>query len=135
MVVEAVEWRLPLAEDLHQRVSFDDGGQVTNVAFLTGDPMGFDFTGQPVYREFGVGLNLAAASEDDRRIVLVSGPVDIGWGCYSKSYGDSRPVLYRTGEPFSRTVKPGEDHWELEIPEEVIADMRKDLAAAKKASD
>jgi hypothetical protein len=124
MVVEAVEWRLPNVHD--QEVAFNDAGKVTWLHVVDLRP-----GGGTIYQ-----INLGAASEDDRRIVLVSGPVDIHWAWYSKSHGGgSMPVLYHRGEPFSRTVKPGEDHWELEIPEELIADMRKDLAAAKKASD
>jgi hypothetical protein len=122
MVVEAVEWRLPNVHD--QEVVFDDAGKVTWLHVCQ------PFSGRTIHQ-----FDLGAASEDDRRIVLVSGPVDICWAPYIKPEDGYMPELKLRGEPFRRIVKPGEDHWELEIPEELVADMRKVLAAAKKAGD
>lgn len=113
-VVEGVEWLSPGAP--HQQVEFDDAGQVTQLSCAKKG-------------ELTPTLSLVGASADDRRIVLMNGPVDVQW-----APGLPSPEALNT-EPAIRMVKPGEDHWELEIPEELIADMRKVLAAAKKAGD
>ena len=114
VVVEGVEWRSPGATD--QQVEFDDAGQVTQLACAKKG-------------EWTPTLSLVGASADDRRIVLMNGPVDVQWAA-----GLPSPEALNT-EPASRTVKPGEDHWELEIPEELIARMREVLADAKKAGN
>lgn len=121
-VVEAVEWRLPNVHD--QEVVFDDAGKVTWLQVSQ------PFSGRTIHR-----FNLGAASEDDRRIVLVSGPVDICWAPYVKPEDGSMPELKLRGEPFRRIVKPGEDHWELEIPEELIGKMRNALPRIMSVGD
>ena len=126
LVVEGAEWRMPRLQDQH--VEFNNAGKITYLSFLEN---GTD-------KVAASGLDLHAASDDDRRIVLMDGPVDLQWTPFFWGEGGVNTkftdVIPRP-EPFRRTVKQGEDHWELEIPEELIADMRKVLAAAKKAGD
>jgi hypothetical protein len=112
VVVEAVEWRSPGAPD--QQVEFDDAGQVTHLSYSKKG-------------ELTPTLSLVGASADDRRIVLMNGPVDVQW---APGFPSAATLITETE---SRMVKPGEDHWELEIPEELIALMREVLADAKKA--
>ena len=126
LVVEGAEWRMPRLQDQH--VVFDNAGKITYLSVLE---HGTDKVAAP-------GLDLHAASEDDRRIVLMDGPVDIRWTPYfdgQETFNSDVEKLIPRPEPFRRTVMQGEDHWELEIPEELVADMRKVLAAAKKAGD
>ena len=133
-VVENMEWRSPRAHD--QCVVFDDTGKVTGLTFLKPAPIGFAPAGAKAYEVVGPYLDLGAASDDDRRLVLMNGPVDMRWtaSVTGEEYTEAANRWPRT-ESFRRTVKPGEDHWELEIPEELIADMRKMLAARKSTSD
>jgi hypothetical protein len=134
-VVENMEWRSPRAHD--QAVVFDDGGKVTGLTLLNPAPMiGFAPGGAKGYEVVGPYLDLGAASDDDRRVVLMTGPVDVRWiaSVAGEEYTEAANRWPRT-ESFRRTVTPGEDHWELDVPEELIADMRRMLAARKSAGD
>jgi hypothetical protein len=117
MVVEAVEWQSPGMPD--QQVEFDDAGQVTQLSFSS--------TKRDMWTP---SLSLAGASADDRRIVLMNGPVDLQWAPLVP--GGAVPDMELA---IRRIVKPGEDHWELEIPEKLITEMREVLADAKKAGN
>ena len=117
MVVEAVEWQSPGMPD--QQVEFDDAGQVTQLSFSS--------TKRDMWTP---SLSLAGASADDRRIVLMNGPVDLQWAPLVP--GGAVPDMELA---IRRIVKPGEDHWELEIPEELIARMREALADVKEAGN
>jgi hypothetical protein len=113
VVVEAVEWQSPGMPD--QQVEFDDAGQVTQLSFRN---------------MWTPSLSLAGASADDRRIVLMNGPVDLQWAPLVP--GGAVPDMELA---IRRIVKPGEDHWELEIPEELIARMREALADVKETGN
>ena len=117
VVVEAVEWQSPGMPD--QQVEFDDAGQVTQLSFSS--------TKRDMWTP---SLSLAGASADDRRIVLMNGPVDLQWAPLVP--GGAVPDMELA---IRRIVKPGEDHWELEIPEELIAWMREALADVKEAGN
>jgi len=131
VVVEALEWRLPKVRQ--QQLVFDQTGRLTHLAFFTREPLGRLVLGDERYDQAAPYLNLGGASEDDRRIVLLSGPVDVCLTPYLKPEDGSIPEWMSHVEPLCRIVEPGEDRWELEIPEELIARMREVLADAKKA--
>jgi hypothetical protein len=129
-LVEDVIWQKPWVD---QEIVFDWMGQATKC--LVVPRMGIagpDARWGPVSQ-----FDLGSASEDDRRIGLMSGPVEIDWMPVFKSAGKSTSEAEKLVPlpSLRRTVNPGEDHWELEVPEGLIADMRKVLAARNGAGD
>jgi hypothetical protein len=130
-LVEDVIWLMPWCD---QEVVFDWMGQATKCSLVVPGMgiAGSDARWGPV-SEFDLG----SASEDDRRIGLMSGPIEIDWMPEFKSAGKSTSEAEKLVPlpPLRRTVNPGEDHWELDVPEELIAGMRKVLAARKGAGD
>jgi hypothetical protein len=117
--------------------------------------LGFDqTTGQPtwlsIFNSQGLqtkSLDLRNVVEGEREVFLFSGPVGLRFRLYARSNLRGTIVSsyawvmwppdgsgFDSGEPqppLIRVVKPGENRWELELPEELIAAARKQLAAQR----
>jgi hypothetical protein len=81
-------------------------------------------------------INLQEANPEDRAVFRFTGPTlgrfEIYWPLSSTGQSFGTFSWPNDGSYEStRTVEPGENHWELELPEELIAATRKKLAELK----
>jgi hypothetical protein len=140
LVLNQTKWITPASQQ--QRIGISAKiGQMVGISF-------FDVKGRGVLDSEGnvKYVNLSAVPEDERVTFLATGPVgiryeiqlivnpkNVGFG------GDNRQLAYPPNDThvypppkLTRTVEPGENHWELELPKEFLAEARKQLAERNK---